>query len=169
LPFCQSCIVAPIPLQPKRWKCTQTVPNAPKTIGDHLKAKRLSLHLFQTNLARLIGVHKVSVQNWERNVGTPTPSQMPAIIRFLGYVPFTHDGSAAGRIRWLRMCAGWTQDELAGAAKCGEVTIWRWETGQPCDRRLWSHGMGCLQDRLQSLGLASLTTSEIEMLKTMPG
>jgi DNA-binding XRE family transcriptional regulator len=169
LPFCQSSIVAPIPFQPKRWKCTQTVPNHPKTIGDHLKAKRLSLHLFQTDVARFIDVHKVSVQNWERNVGIPSPGQMPAIIQFLGHVPFAHDGSASGRFRWLRICAGWTQEELAAAVKCDEVTVWRWETGQPCDRRLWSRGVGCLQDRLQSLGLAGLTNAEIEMLKAMRG
>jgi len=48
--------------------------------------------LFQSDLARLIGVHKGSIQNWERNTGTPTPGQIPSIIRFLGYVPFEHDG-----------------------------------------------------------------------------
>lgn len=59
------------------------------------------------------------------------------------------------------------QEELAEAAKCDEVTIWRWETGQPCDRRLWSRGVGCLQDRLQSIGLAGLTSAGIETLKAV--
>jgi DNA-binding transcriptional regulator YiaG len=115
----------------------------------------------------MVGVHTASLQNWERNVGTPSPGQLPAIIQFLGYVPFAHDGSLSGQIRWLRLCAGWTQEELAAAAKCDENTIWKWETGQPCDRRLLSRGVDCLQDHLQSLGLVPLTTAEIGTLKAM--
>jgi DNA-binding transcriptional regulator YiaG len=168
LPSCYGCMVAPRPLHANRWKCTQTVPKAPKTIGDHIKAKRLALHLFQHDVAHLVRVHKVSVQDWERNLSTPNPSQMPAIIQFLGYVPFAHDGSASGRSRWLRLCAGWTQEELAVAVKCDEMTVWKWENGKPCDRRLWSRGVVCLQGRLQSLGLAGLTNAEIENVQSSP-
>lgn len=167
MPFCQSSIVAPRPVHPHRWKCTQVVPRQPQTIGEHLKAHRLALHLFQSVAAKQLGVDKASVQNWERGIFQPVPRYFPAIIRFLGYVPFTHDGTVAGQTRWLRMCAGWNQQELAAAVECGDVTIWRWETGQPCDRRLWSRGVVCLQDRLQRLGLAPLTTAEIETLKAM--
>jgi DNA-binding XRE family transcriptional regulator len=75
-------------------------------------------------------VHIASVQNWERNLGTPLPCQIPAVIRFLGYVPFDHEGSPSSRLRWLRICAGWTQDELAVAARCGVSTIARLESGE---------------------------------------
>jgi hypothetical protein len=74
-----------------------------------ISKQRLALHLFQIDVAKLISVHKVSIQNWERNVGTPLPGQLPAIIRFLGYVPFVHDDTVGGNIRWLRTCAGWTK------------------------------------------------------------
>jgi DNA-binding XRE family transcriptional regulator len=47
-----------------------------------MKAKRLALHLFQDDIAHLLSVDRVSVQNWERNAGTPSPSQTPAIIQF---------------------------------------------------------------------------------------
>jgi DNA-binding XRE family transcriptional regulator len=129
-----------------------------------MKARRLGLHLFQSDVAHLVGAHKVSVQNWERNLATPTPSQMPAIIQFLGYVPFAHDGSASGLIRWLRICAGWTQAQLATAAECDLVTIWRWETGQPCDKRRWKCGVTCLHERLKSVGLDALTSDEVNAL-----
>jgi transcriptional regulator with XRE-family HTH domain len=130
LPFCHGCIVAPLPAQPARWICTQTPPNELRTIGDHIKARRIELRSFQTDVAKQIGVHAASVQNWERNIGTPLPGQIPAVIRFLGYVPFEHDGSLSGRIRWLRTCAGWIQDELAAATRCGVSSIARLESGK---------------------------------------
>lgn len=64
--FCHACIVAPVPLQPKRWMCKQVLPNELQTIGDHIKARRIQLHLLQTDVAKLIGVHCASVQNRER-------------------------------------------------------------------------------------------------------
>ena len=75
-------------------------------------------------------MHVASVQNWERNVGTPLPSQMPAIIRFLGYVPFKHDGSLGGKLRWLRIAAGWTQEDWAKVARISPGTVGRWEDGR---------------------------------------
>jgi transcriptional regulator with XRE-family HTH domain len=95
-----------------------------------MKARRIQLHSFQTDVAKRIGVHVASVQNWERNIGIPLPCQIPAVIRFLGYVPFDHDGSSSSRLRWLRICAGWRQDELAAAARCGVSTIARLESGK---------------------------------------
>jgi|GEM_PF-1317154 len=115
----------------------------------------------QSDLAKQLGVHRCSIQNWERNIGTPIPAQMPAIIRFLGYVPFGHDGSPGGKTRWFRVCAGWTQDELAEAAGCESVTVWRWETNQPFDHKRWHSGLAVLRERLRSIGLAELTDDYI--------
>lgn len=165
LPFCHGGIVASRPPHPNRWKCTQTIPTAPNTIGEHLKAKRLALHLFQSDVARVVGVHKGSIQNWERNVSSPMPGQMPAIIKFLGYVPFAHNGSVSGMIRWLRRCAGWTQEQFAAAAKCNGSTVVRWESGRPFDTRLWRDGIEFLTHQLQSLDLTELTKSELEALR----
>src|SRR5688572_2694650 len=103
----------PRPLHPHRWKCTQTVPIQPQTIGELLKARRLALHQFQSDVAKELGADKGSLQNWERRVYETAPRFYPAIIRFLGYVPFSHDGTRSGMIRWLRCCAGWTQQQLA--------------------------------------------------------
>jgi hypothetical protein len=46
----------PAPAAATRWKCTQTVPNEPQTIGDHIKARRIALHLFRRDVAKRIGV-----------------------------------------------------------------------------------------------------------------
>ena len=104
-------------------------------------------------MAKDLGVDKVSLQNWERGIYDPITRFYPAIIRFLGYVPFTHDGTPSGIIRWLRRCAGWTQKQLAAAAKCNDVTVWKWETGQPFDTRLRQNGLACLVRQLETLEL----------------
>jgi len=56
-------------------------------LGEHLKKRRLELHLHQSQLARLLGVDRVSVQNWERGIHEPNAKVTPKVIGFLGYDP----------------------------------------------------------------------------------
>lgn len=44
--------------------CKQAVAVKPKTIGEHLKHKRLQQYLFQADLAKLLGVDIDSVRHW---------------------------------------------------------------------------------------------------------
>ena len=55
-------------MHPHGWKCTQIAPTKLFTLGDHIKRHRLALHMFQAELAKHLGVDRVQVQNWERNV-----------------------------------------------------------------------------------------------------
>jgi len=43
------------------------IPAKPQTVGDHIRKRRLSLKLFQKDVAEQIGVEKTSIANWERN------------------------------------------------------------------------------------------------------
>ena len=43
--------------------------------------------MFQGELAKYLGVDRVSVQNWERNMHSPANAIMPKIIAWLGYDP----------------------------------------------------------------------------------
>jgi transcriptional regulator with XRE-family HTH domain len=131
------------------------------TIGKHLKARRLALHFFQSRVASEIGVDRASIQNWERGIYRPIPRYYPAIIKFLGYIPFNHDGSLGSQTRWLRLCVGWTQEELGNAAGCEESTILRWETNQPFEKGRWNQGVAAMIQRLETLGLSELTSGEV--------
>jgi len=164
LPICQGCIVAPRPPHPNRWKCTQSAPAEPKTVGQHLKARRLALHRFQSDVAKELGAEKTSLQNWERGIYEPIPRFYPAIIRFLGYVSIKHDGTVGGRTRWLRVCAGWTQEKLGAAVGCEECTIWRWETNQGYDEVRWRRAIVVIKERLAKLGLSELTQAVVREL-----
>jgi transcriptional regulator with XRE-family HTH domain len=56
-------------------------------IGEHLKRQRLRRHLFQSEVAQQLHVHKMTIQNWERNIRIPADEFMPRIIAWLGYDP----------------------------------------------------------------------------------
>ena len=59
----------------------------PRTIGEHMKKRRLELGLEQEQVASLVGVTWLSVSNWERAVYRPSKRPMPKIIAFLGFDP----------------------------------------------------------------------------------
>ncbi len=59
----------------------------PKTIGEHLKKRRLTLGWGQQQVAEATGYTWLSVSNWERGVYRSTKQAMLPIIAFLGYDP----------------------------------------------------------------------------------
>ena len=60
----------------------------PRTLGEHLKRRRLQLNVTQKQVAHLLGVTSWTVSNWEKARTDPSIDAMPALMRFLGYYPF---------------------------------------------------------------------------------
>jgi DNA-binding XRE family transcriptional regulator len=92
LPFCHVALKARRPLP-------DSYPKSLKTMGDHIRKRRLDLGLLQSEVARQIGVCTSTVCNWEGNESTPVVRFMPAIQAFLGYDPAPEPNSIADRIR----------------------------------------------------------------------
>ena len=130
MPFCHLTIKAQRPLHPRRWKCTQVVAEQPTTIGDHIKNRRLKLHLLQRTVAEDLCVHTESLKNWERGVGVPSVRQIPRIIEFLGYDPEPEPETLVRRLAYVRRRLGMTQEDLAKAIDVDPGTILRWEKGE---------------------------------------
>jgi DNA-binding XRE family transcriptional regulator len=63
-------------------------PQQLKTLGDHLRKRRLDLGLLQKEVAKKIGVNKSTITNWELNHNFPELRFISAIIEFLGYWPY---------------------------------------------------------------------------------
>lgn len=59
-------------------------PSNPKTIGEHIKKRRLDLNLFQKDVARVIGVTEDTIINWEVKGIAPQMKYMSRIVEFLG-------------------------------------------------------------------------------------
>lgn len=103
-----------------------------KTIGDHIRKKRIDSHLLQSELAEILKTSKATVANWENNRFEPAIEYMPRIIEFLGYVPqdLFKAKNLAEKIRVFRQIHGLSQGELAKQMGVDPSSIMYWENGK---------------------------------------
>jgi len=106
------------------------IPIEPKTIGDHLRRKRLSMKLRQKDVAERLGVTGACVYNWEANDSEPRLQYMPAVIEFLGYNPLPPASSWAERLVRHRTSLGLNQEQAARWIGVDASTLARWERGE---------------------------------------
>jgi DNA-binding XRE family transcriptional regulator len=76
------------------------------TLGNHLKAKRLSLGMYQKDVAKQLGVDHWTLLNWEKNRTAPLVTVYPAIVAFLGYDPAPTPVTIAERLKARRRQLG---------------------------------------------------------------
>jgi DNA-binding transcriptional regulator YiaG len=64
-------------------------PTHPKTFGEHLRKKRIDMHLSMPQLAKLLGLGftATAIEKWEKNQNRPTEPYRPRIVEFLGFDP----------------------------------------------------------------------------------
>ncbi len=80
-------IKVPRILYPPHWKSGQRLPKSPRSLGEQIRQHRLELHWLQADLAKAIGVHVVSISNWERETSNPSRTIRKRIQEFLDYTP----------------------------------------------------------------------------------
>jgi transcriptional regulator with XRE-family HTH domain len=104
----------------------------PQTLGEHLKKRRLTLKLYQREVAERLGVDEFTVLNWEKGkTYEPHVSDIPAIMDFLGYNPFPKPITLSERLLAARRIKGWTMREAARSLGIDESTWRHWErTGE---------------------------------------
>ena len=89
-------------------------PKGLRSIGDHVRKRRIDLKLTQKQIAEKLGVDETTVWNWESSKTVPLTKHLPAIICFLGYSPFKETGQSLGeRLQAHRRKSGLSQEELA--------------------------------------------------------
>lgn len=122
LPFCHLELSAPIP-HPRGY------PENPKTLGEHIKRRRLDLGLLQREAAQQVGASHASLVNWEKGWREPELRFMPAIIHFLGYDPTASEptSSIGERLKAIRRARGLSRQKLAELIGIDESTLWKWE------------------------------------------
>jgi transcriptional regulator with XRE-family HTH domain len=94
-----------------------------------LRRRRLDLGLLQREVAERLGADPCSVTNWELGRTKPALWFLPAIVRFLGYVPWSADGSIGQRLLAHRRERGLSQSALAQLLGIDPGTLGRWERG----------------------------------------
>ena len=109
---------------------TLRIPLEPKTVGDHMRKRRLGLKMLQKDVAAQIGVDTTSIHNWETNVSQPSLEYMPAIIDFVGYNPLPAANTVAEKLVRQRTSLGLSQKESAERLGVDAGTLGRWEHGE---------------------------------------
>jgi len=139
-------------------------PTEVRTLGDHIRKRRLDLGLLQREVAERLRVAVENVRNWEWNKTNPAVRFLPAIFEFLGYEPEVPARSFPEALLAARRAAGLSQGQLAKGAGLDESTIAKWERGdsrpmgRTADRlRLFFQGIGRPLPNLGSGGLHDST------------
>jgi transcriptional regulator with XRE-family HTH domain len=105
-------------------------PKVPKTIGEHIKKRRMDLKLLQKDIGQRLGVHCLTITNWELGKTKPEIRHLPTIISFLGYDPRSMPVTIPERLVWYREGKGWAQVHFAGVLGVDPSTIAKWERGE---------------------------------------
>ena len=111
---------------------SESYPKVLQSIGDHLRKRRLDLKLLQKDVAGVMGVETMTVNNWERNRCQPRLCLFPKIVQFLGYSPILAEPkhTLGYQIKAYRLRHGLTQKKLAKALGIDPATLARWEFGK---------------------------------------
>lgn len=100
-------------------------PQEIKTIGEHIRARRMNLGLLQKEVAIIINVSTSCIENWEKNRGFPNKMHIPKIKKFLGKdVGFTMpEMQLEERLKEYRKKHNLTQKMLAKSIGVGINTL----------------------------------------------
>jgi transcriptional regulator with XRE-family HTH domain len=122
LPFCSITLTAPKPTKK---------PTVLKTLGDHIRKRRLELGSFQKDVAERIGVDQTTVHNWERGYTKPPIRYLPRILEFLCYDPSSSEPKTIGeKLLAYRRLRGMNQKDLARQIGIDPTTLSRIERGK---------------------------------------
>jgi transcriptional regulator with XRE-family HTH domain len=124
LPFCKIRLKGARPREFPRG-----YPHELRTLGYHIRRRRLDLGLRQCDLAQIVGADTRTVANWELDRVLPVIRHYPAIILFLGYDPTPVGDCPSERLRALRRRLGLTQEDLAHRLGLDEGTVTEFEKG----------------------------------------
>ena len=86
----------------------------PVTLGHLIHNRRVSLRLSQPELANQFGVSVHTLRSWETKGASPGKPHLPAIIQFVGSVPFQIDTTTlGGKVTLYRHLHGLTKKAFA--------------------------------------------------------
>jgi len=74
-------------------------------LGEHIGKRRLDLGLLQIEVTATIGVSENTVWNWEHGT-EPELIHVPAVLAFLGYVPWECPDDPVGRLAHFKKVRG---------------------------------------------------------------
>lgn len=134
-----------------------------KTLGDHLRKKRLDEGLLIKDLAEILGVQVESVSHWENNRLSPQLRFIPRIIHFLGYIPYDMKDKTVGEQMLIcQSILGETHEDLAKRLGVCPGTVLRWINNQSTPTPKCLHALELLLDYITNeKGLAMSSNTNL--------
>src|SRR5258708_5230597 len=109
LPSETCCLFPGVPITLKALKRKET-DFAPKTLGDHIRKRRLVLGTLKKTVAKHLGVTQPPLTNWEKDGIAPPLLAISRVVSFLGHDPFPPTPKTlAERLKAKRRELGWSQ------------------------------------------------------------
>jgi len=105
-------------------------PAFPKTIGEHIRKRRMDLGLFQKDVAEIVDTSIDCITFWENGRSQPQIHYYPKIISLLGYYPFEESDSFIGRIIKFRHMNGLTYKQAGKLLGVDGSMVVSWEAGK---------------------------------------
>ena len=102
----------------------------PRTLGQHLRKRRLELGLKQIGLRVRFKLDKETYANWENDRCFPATKHWPKALAFLGYDPMPATQTLGAKLLAFRRQSGMSRKALANLIGADEATVWRWESGE---------------------------------------
>jgi transcriptional regulator with XRE-family HTH domain len=102
----------------------------PRTLGEHVRRRRLEMKLTQKEVAAQFGVVSWTILNWEKGHTEPPIGSIPGIIRLLGYDPFPGPNTLSEHLLAKRREMGWAIEQAARTLGVDPSTWRNWEGGQ---------------------------------------
>lgn len=118
------------PIKIKHLRLPKGYPKKIDTLGDHLRAARLTRGQYLKHVAELIGVTMESVLNWEQNCTSPAIVHYPKIMEYLGYCPMPPDSRntlLGARTKLHRIHRGLSINQAAVQIGVDPTSLARWE------------------------------------------
>lgn len=110
-----------------------------KTIGDHIRKRRIDSGLLQRDVAEIIGTSKQTVSYWELGITEPEIRHIPKIIEFLSYVPFECcSDDPMQRLKHFKLVKGLSYERLGNLMGRDPEQLTDWLSGRikPCKRNI---------------------------------
>ncbi|MCL5238088.1 MAG: helix-turn-helix domain-containing protein [Nitrospirae bacterium] len=122
---------------PRRIIPPKGYPLEPRSLGEHIRKRRLDLGLLQIEVAVEIGVTESTVWNWEHGT-EPELIHIPAVLAFLGYVPWECPDDPVGRLAYFKKVTGLSLRRLGPLMGRDPEQLEDWLSGRvkPCERNL---------------------------------
>lgn len=136
LPFFWATIRAPLRCLGPHEKRVKGYPDAPKTLGEHFRKRRLDLGETQEQTASRFGVTFTSYNGWEADRIAPRVWQWPRVIQFLGYDPTPAPTNLDQALTSLQRRHGLPRELLAVRLGIERKTLFNWLSGKssPCPK-----------------------------------